>query len=388
MTMAPNPLSLVWREQITDNLRLISGRSAIIDIYTSRHPNKSFTIYAVKVHRGKRQEILSATGSDLEDAFENLHTKSSQEVYQFIDSNGFAFPRGVKSISVHRGDDSSETSSSEASTVSASDILSLSAVSSDSEDDNVRRSKKTKSSSRRKSKRKSKMHSRHYDPSSSCEEEEVEESDSEPEIAIRRRPAAVVPATCPSYIPTTHVPGSQYPPPPPPPGWRGPPTRVHPSAPAIGMPLPPPPPTFPPGVRPPQHHQGLAAPVAPGVPMAPSKPVRLVIKWRGHGEKKIIENCAPSHRALQRAALAHVRSQWQTFENVLAHEMTPGRLWGLCAKVRRAALDKDFYAISAAAGDDLGMYYKAEDIPMFEVDVDHDGSIIPPPPPPLPRHQH
>ncbi|KAK2062480.1 hypothetical protein LY76DRAFT_643225 [Colletotrichum caudatum] len=385
--MAPNPLCLVWREQIIDNLRLISGRSAVIDIYTSRHPNKSFTIYAVKVHRGKRQEVLSATGRDLEDAFENLHTRSSQEVYQFIDANGFAFPRGVKSISGHRDDDGPETSSSEASTVSASDVLCLSTVSSDSEDDNVRRGKKTRSCSRRKSKHKSKKHSRHHDSSSASGEEEEEESDSEPEIAIRSRPAAAVPVTRQSYIPATHFPCSQYPPPPPPPGWRGPPSRLYPRA-AAATGVPAPPPTFSPGMRPPQHHQGVAAPIAPGVPVAPSKPVRLVVKWRGHGEKKIIENCAPSHRALQRAALAHVRSQWQTFENVVTQEMTPGRLWGLCAKVRRVALGKDMYAISAAGGDDLGMYYKAEDIPLFEIDVDHDGSIMapPPPPPPLPQH--
>ncbi|EFQ25031.1 uncharacterized protein GLRG_00175 [Colletotrichum graminicola M1.001] len=384
--MAPNPLCLAWRDQIIDNLRLISGRSAVFDIYTSRHPNKSFTIYAVKVHRGKRQEVLSAMGRDLEDAFENLHTKSSQEVYQFIDANGFAFPRGVKSISGQHDDEGSETSSSEASTVSTSDVLSLSAASSDGEDDNVRKGKKKKSCSRRKSKRKSKKDSRHHKSSSSSGEEEEEDSDSGPEIAMRRRPTALVSVTRPSYIPATHIPGSQYPPLPPP-GWRGPPTRVHPRAPAAGMP--PPAPTFPPGMRPPQqHHQGVAAPVVPSVPTAPSKPVRLVVKWRGHGEKRIIENCAPSHRALQRAALAHVRSQWQTFENVVAQEMTPGRLWGLCAKVRRVALGKDMYAISAAGGDDLGMYYKAEDIPMFEIDVDHDGNIMPPPPPPPPLLQH
>lgn len=126
--------------------------------------------------------------------------------------------------------------------------------------------------------------------------------------------------------------------------------------------------------------------VVQAIPSALSKPVRLIINWRGHGEKKIVENCQPSHRALQRTALAHVRSQWQTFDNVLAQEMTPGRLWGLGAKVRKVALGKDMYSISAAGGDDLGMYFKAEDIPMFEVEVDHDGSIMPPPPPP--QHHH
>ncbi|GKT53895.1 hypothetical protein ColTof4_06056 [Colletotrichum tofieldiae] len=377
--MAPNPLCLVWREQIIDNLRLISGRSAVIDIYTSRHPNKSYTIYAVKVHRGKRQEILSATGRDLEVAFENLHTESSQEVYQFIDANGFTFPRGVKSVSGHRDDNESESSGSEASTVNASDVLSLSAVSSDSEDDNVRQGKKTKSSSRRKSKRKPKKHSKHHDSSSSSEEEV--ESDSEPEIAPRRRHAAVVPVTRQSYIPAPPVAASQ---PPPPPGWRGPPARVYPRAPGTG---PPPPPSFPPGMRPLQH-QSLSTPSVPGASSAPFKPVRLIIKWRGHGEKKIIEHCTPSHRALQRTAVAHVRSQWQTFENVLAQDMTPGWLWGLCAKVRRVALGKDMYTISAAGGDDLGMYFKAEDIPKFEIEVDHDGSIMPPPPPPQPHSQH
>ncbi|GJC95784.1 hypothetical protein ColKHC_04610 [Colletotrichum higginsianum] len=317
-----------------DNLRLISGRSALIDVYTSRHPNKSYTIYAVKVHRGKRQEILSATGRDLEDAFENLHTKSSQEVYQFIDANGFAFPRGVKSVSGSHEDDESDSSNSEASTVEVSDILSVSAVSDDSDGENGRRrAKKTKGSSHRKTKRKTKRHSKHHD-SSSSEEEDID-SDSGPEISLRRHRAAVAPIPRPSYIPT------------------------------------------PPG--------GLAAstaPVAPGAPAASSKPVRLIIKWRGHGEKKVIETCVASHRALQRTALAHVRSHWQTFENVIPQEMTPGRLWGLGAKVRRVALGKDLYAISATGGDDLGMYFKAEDIPKFEVEVDHDGSIMPPPPHP------
>ncbi|GKT61227.1 hypothetical protein ColTof4_01315 [Colletotrichum tofieldiae] len=382
--MAPNPLCLVWREQIIDNLRLISGRSATVDIYTSCHPNKSYTIYAVKVHRGKRQEILSATGRDFEDAFNNLHTKSSQEVYQFIDANGFSFPRGVKTVSGHRDGEESESSGSEAST-DASDVLSLSAVSSDSEDDNVRRGKKTKPSSRSKSKRTSKKNPKHHESSSPSEEEQELESDFEPEITPRRRPAAVAPVTRHSYIPTPPVAVSQAPPPPP--GWRGPPTRVYPHALAAGPPPPPPLPSFPPDIRPP-HHQGLAAPTVPGVSAAPSKPVRLVIKWRGHGEKKVIEHCAPSHRVLQRTALAHVRSHWQTFENVLPQEMTPDRLWGLGAKVRRVALGKDMYAISAAGGDNLAMYFKAEDIPKFEIEVDHDGSIMPPPPPPQPHSQH
>ncbi|TKW54026.1 hypothetical protein CTA1_8080 [Colletotrichum tanaceti] len=378
-TMAPNPLCLAWREQIMDNLRLISGRSALIDVYTSRHPNKSYTIYAVKVHRGKRQEILSATGRDLEDAFENLHTKSSQEVYQFIDANGFAFPRGVRSVSGRHEDDGSDSSDSEASTVDASDILSVSAVSDDSDDDkSKKRAKKTKGSSHRKTKRKTKRRSKHRD-SSSSEEEEVD-SDSGPEISLRRHRAAVAPIPRPSYIPTP--PGVVSHPPPPPPGWRGPPARVYPLGVAAGPPHPPIP-SFPPGMRP-QPSQGLAAPTAPvvrGAPAAPSKPVRLIIKWRGHGEKKVIETCVASHRALQRTALAHVRSHWQTFENVIPQEMTPGRLWGLGAKVRRVALGKDLYAISAAGGDDLGMYFKAEDIPKFEVEVDQDGSIMPPPPP-------
>ncbi|OHW96286.1 hypothetical protein CSPAE12_05063 [Colletotrichum incanum] len=335
--MAPNPLCLAWREQIIDNLRLISGRSAT-------------------------------------------------EVYQFIDANGFSFPRGVTIVSDHRDGEESESSGSEASTVDASDVLSLSAVSSDSEDDNVRKGKKTEFSCRRKSKRTPKKNSKNHDSSSPSEEEEELESNSEPEISPRRRPAAVAPVTRHCYIPAPPVAVSQAPRPPP--GWRGLPTRVYPRAPAAGPPLPPPPlPNFPPGMRPP-HHQGLAAPTVPAVSAALSKPVRLVIKWRGHGEKKVIEHCAPSHRTLQRTALAHVRSHWQTFENVLPQEMTPGRLWGLGAKVRRVALGKDMYTISAAGGDDLAMYFKAEDIPKFEIEVDHDGSIMPPPPPPQPHSQH
>ncbi|GJC89509.1 hypothetical protein ColLi_12347 [Colletotrichum liriopes] len=106
--MAPNPL---WR----------ADHSATVDIYTSCHPDKSYTIYAVKVHHGKRQEILSATGRDLEVAFESLHTKSSQEAYHFIDANGFSFPRGVKTVSGHCDGEESESSDSEASTVDASD---------------------------------------------------------------------------------------------------------------------------------------------------------------------------------------------------------------------------------------------------------------------------
>ncbi|OLN81449.1 hypothetical protein CCHL11_09061 [Colletotrichum chlorophyti] len=362
--MSPNPLCLVWREQIIGN--------ACIDIYTSRHPNKTYTVYAVKVHRGKRQELHSATGRDIEDAFENLHTKSAQEVYQFIDANGFGFPRGVKSDD--DDDDDSETSGSEASTLDASDVLSVSAVSSDSEVDEVVcvKGKKTKPS-HRKSKRKSSKHSKRNSASSD------EDSASDAETTPRRRHP--VPAPRPPYIPVPAIAVSQ--PPPPPPGWRGPPARVFPRG--AGGP-PPPLPAFPPGMRP----QQVLPPgsIVPAVPSAPSKPVRLVIKWNGHGEKKVIESCQPSHRALQRTALAHVRSHWQSFENVVPQEMTPGRLWGLGAKVKRAALGKDMYAISAAAGDDLGMYFKAEDIPKFEIEVDHDNSIIPPPPPPQPLVHH
>lgn len=67
--------------------------------------------------------------------------------------------------------------------------------------------------------------------------------------------------------------------------------------------------------------------------------------------------------------------------------MTPGRLWGLGAKVRRVAFGKDMYAISAGGGDNLSMYFKADDIPKFEIEVEHDVSIAPPPPPP-PAHPH
>ncbi|OHE94573.1 hypothetical protein CORC01_10101 [Colletotrichum orchidophilum] len=376
--MAPNPLCLVWREQIIDNLRLISGRSALIDIYTSRQPNKSYTIYAVKVHRGKRQEVLSATGRDLEDAFENLHTKSSQEVYEFIEANGFAFPPSVRS-------EDSGSSGSEASTMDASDVISLSAVSSDSDDDDIisRRGKKTKCS-RRNPKRKSRKPTKNESASSS-EEDDI---DSQPEHTTRtRRPA---PGPRPSYIPAPPM-ATVSQPPPPPPGWTGHRARMFPRAPASGPP-PPPLPSCPPGMRPspPQPPQGMApmavtTAVVPAIPTVPSKPVRLIISWRGHGEKKIIENCQPSHRALQRTALSHVRSQWQTFDNVLAHEVTPGSLWGLGAKVRKVALGKDMYAISGAGGDHLGMYFKAEDIPKFEVEVYPDGITMPPPPPP--QHQ-
>ncbi|KAJ3953994.1 hypothetical protein CCHR01_16688 [Colletotrichum chrysophilum] len=91
---------------------------------------------------------------------------------------------------------------------------------------------------------------------------------------------------------------------------------------------------------------------------------------------------------MQRTALAHVRANWQSFDNVVPQEMTPGRLWGLGAKVRRVAFGNDMYSISASAGDDLSMYFKADEIPMFEIEVDHDASIVPPPPPPPPTHHH
>ncbi|KAI8302281.1 hypothetical protein K4K61_008064 [Colletotrichum sp. SAR11_59] len=367
--MAPNPLCLAWREQIMDNLRLISGRSAFIDIYTSRHPNKSYTIYAVKVHKGKRQEVLSATGRDLDDAYETLHTKSAQEVFQFVELNGFGFPRGTKN--------DSDSSDSEASTLD--EVISLSAVSSESEDDEIpsSRRKKTKAS-RRKDKKKSKKHV------SSTEEDSSSEED-----LPRRRPPP--PVARPSYIPA--VPINSSAPPPPPPGWRGPPTRVYPRAPGQGPPPPlPPPGRFPPGMRPPSMAPpppgtvSISAPPPP--PSVPGKPVRLVIGWAGHGEKKIVEHCQASHRAMQRTALAHVRANWQSFDNVVPQEMTPGRLWGLGAKVRRVAFGNDMYSISASAGDDLSMYFKADEIPMFEIEVDHDASIVPPPPPPPPMHHH
>ncbi|KAF6803493.1 hypothetical protein CSOJ01_10852 [Colletotrichum sojae] len=380
--MAPSPLCLVWREQIMDNLRLISGRSASIDIYSSRNPtNKSYTIYAVKVHKGKRQEILSAAGRDVEAAYESLHAKSAQEVYQFVELNGFAFPRGVKSEY-----DSDSTSDSDASTMDASEVVSISAVSSDSEEDDAAPSRGKKTKHNRKGKKKSSKRSKHL---SSDEDSSSSEEEAPPR---RRRPAA--PAGRPSYIPAPPITTSQAPPPPP--GWRGPP-RVYPR-PGAGVPPPLPPTRFPASIRPPP---GMAAPAplpgtvvsapAPPLPPAqPSKPVRLVIRWAGHGERKVVESCQPSHRALQRAVLAHVRGNWQSFENVVAHEMTPGRLWGLGAKVRRVAYGGDMYAISAVTGgDDLGMYFKADEIPKFEVEVDHDGSVVPAPPlPPQPVQHH
>ncbi|TDZ71772.1 hypothetical protein CTRI78_v001742 [Colletotrichum trifolii] len=377
--MAPNPLCLAWREQIMDNLRLISGRSAFIDIYTSRHPNKTYTIYAVKVHKGKRQEILSAAGRDLEDAYETLHTKSAQEVHQFVELNGFAFPRGVKSA----GDDHSDSGSdSEASTLEAS-VLS---AGSDTEEDEPVQKPKT---SRRKKKSK-----KHVVVSSDEEdEEEEEESSCCSDVEIPRRRHVVPVNARPSYIPAPPISNTQ--PPPPPPGWRGPPNRIYPRGGGVPPPPLPPPNRYPPaGMRPahamppPPPSAAAAATITLPPYSTPAKPVRLVIRWAGHGERKIVEHCQPSHRAIQRVALSHVRAHWQSFENVVLQEMTPGRLWALGAKVRRVAFGNDMYAISGAAGDDLGMYFKADDIPKFEVEVDHDGSIIPPPAPPAAAHHH
>ena len=103
---------------------------------------------------------------------------------------------------------------------------------------------------------------------------------------------------------------------------------------------------------------------------APGLPVRLVVKWIGRGEKKIIKLCQPSVQALQDLAVAHVRSNASTFPNASPADVATPLVFGLRATVKGVYLGDTLYDTSSFGGDDLSKVFSAESVPGFVVEVE------------------
>jgi hypothetical protein len=119
-------------------------------------------------------------------------------------------------------------------------------------------------------------------------------------------------------------------------------------------------------------------------PAQPRFPVRISIKWSGHGTKKVLEHCRPSLRALQDAALTYVRRNVASFNNVPPVDASAQRLAGLRATVKKASIDGTDYELGEWCLEDLTRLFSASTVPGFEIEVGPAFIQMPPSPPPPP----
>ncbi|KAK1656616.1 hypothetical protein BDP55DRAFT_735558 [Colletotrichum godetiae] len=358
------------KTQTIDNLQLLSERNGHITVHTSLQLDGSYTVHAAEAYRNKRREILSGSGKTLLEAFESLHRSSALEVHRFTKANGYAFP--LRSASGDHNDGEPDSSDTEASTA---DIIVLS--DSPFHNEAGTRCRPGESSSRRRKFRQKKKKLQGYASSSSSSSEgEKVPIDSRPTNVTKRNHTAVVhtPRQQDPMLPTVAL--KAYPA-----GSGGKLNDLNGHSLAVHA-LPPPPPPPPPSIRPmmqPPHPQNLArTPVS----STPTKAVRLVVKWHGHGDRRIIWDCMPSYMALQSAALTHLGRKWQSFDNVSASEFCSDMLNSLVVKEIRIEVGNEMYSISTAGGDDMSVHFRTHIMPKFEVIVGHHGGIASSPPAP------
>ncbi|KAI3531313.1 hypothetical protein CABS02_14196 [Colletotrichum abscissum] len=336
----------------------MSKRSGHITVHTSLQADNSYTVYAAEAYRNERRELLSANGKNLLEAFENLHKSSAQEVYQFTEANGCAFPLRSTSSDDESDPDFSASSDTEASTADPADVIVLSDSPSNKKD-NTRRKQGKFSPHRRKYRQKKKRLRR--DASSTSEEEEFR-IDSRPTNVKTKYTALVSSPRHHKNLVLPTVASKAYS------AGSGGILNGHNGQPLAVRALPPPPPPPPRSIQPmmqPPHPQNL---VRTPVPSTTARQVRLVIKWHGHGDHLMIWQGTPSYTALRCAALAQVSETRQAFDNVSASEFCSSSLVveEMCVEIG----DK-MYSISTAGGDDMSVYFRMEIMPKFVVVVGH-----------------
>ncbi|KAK3942387.1 hypothetical protein QBC46DRAFT_406374 [Diplogelasinospora grovesii] len=190
---------------------------------------------------------------------------------------------------------------------------------------------------------------------------------------------------------TTAVSSSHPPPPAPPPPQQ-----------SLSLPGAYPPPPLPPAAAPgPQRPAANGFNIASTGFMGPRCDVRLLVRWKGHGEQRVLDQVplGPAGtlpmRTIQEAAMTYVRRQSQAFNNVTTWDtVLPSRLSNLRAIISRVTTaDGESYDIRGYPGACLPFLLRnnslsssplARCIPLFEVDVESWSPSPPAPPPPPP----
>ncbi|KAK3302539.1 uncharacterized protein B0T15DRAFT_496998 [Chaetomium strumarium] len=439
--MAPGASSVPsdrLRAQILENCAFFSELYARFWLIVSKEPLGDFKAIVVKTVDGNREAVLSEKAPSYQDALEALFVRSAEAVQNYIATNGFACVSNIgkqtpKHTGGHGGGDESDTDSS--STVNLSECESL------SDDETVsvtsvgrlkkRRGRKADKSAKTASSTKAKPRqprSRARSPSVLTDRARSRSSSSsssgdELHYGPPTLPSACAPhggAGCRTWplraVPTTPWPlpkassafTAGHPPPPPPPPPQPASAGGNQSSGSGTAPARPPPPSF----------MGLKPPVGQPTSVTPLRDVILEIRWRGHGERRVLHQMPQLSLArIRDAALTEVRRQPSTWLN--APGLTSPHVGNfsltrrLRATVKDMVLDGVEYGLTGWAGDDLtrliGLLRPTRDgpgsgggLPKFEVEVWEDNSntsahgewaaaleqlrdpIQPPAPPPVP----
>jgi hypothetical protein len=384
---------------LLENCKFITNKDDELYIITLRQ-NSQWRAVVIRISGRKREALLSASGSSLDDAFEQLHIMSAESTRNHVDMHSFEFAPDQRSRSLenlesyeddcdnpdgHHDDNEAELTDSDASA-----IITISGY--NGEDDQTQsvslglRVENRKHNPSRRGAKKSEIkvgdvtvHKR----SRSRETNQESDSDSEDDwiAPTSRQPqnTALVPVHHPSSskppptplmfaLTTREGPRSiiragptagrgrlptRLPMPPPPPWWKG--RRAQPQL----------------GKLAPQPHVTSARPRTLTGPIFGQQPtlVCLAIDWVGHGQKKMIESCIPTQRAICDKALRHAREYHTTFNNVSPPESQPDSLKNLRAVIRAVQINNSRYEISSLAFDDLSKVFSGPTIPQFEIEV-------------------
>ncbi|KAF7536109.1 hypothetical protein G7054_g4834 [Neopestalotiopsis clavispora] len=346
--------------------RFISNQDADVSVITIKEVSGEWKAIVLRVNNGVREALLSSDPCEtIQKAIESLHVKTAEAAAIYVKNNGFSLlPDSTKDQDDYSDDETVSVVSEQNS--SSDDGLSIS----DSSDDEVvtpvsvpMKGKRSDSkSSKKRSKRSKARRPKIYDS-----EVSEEEYSSGPPLRLnipRGAPPPAPPVFHPALNPPPRHPGMTGQPPSPP--------VLHPGGMHHGIPP-----------HPGMMHPGLRDPRLRPIRTEPGKPlydVRITINWLQHGEQRIFESSNASIRALQDAALLHVRNHMSNFDNVTALDHSPNRAWNLKATVKQAFFGTEAYNMSSYRGDDLTKLFNVlgkTDIPSFEIEVEY----VPPPPP-------
>ncbi|KAK3368220.1 hypothetical protein B0H63DRAFT_72793 [Podospora didyma] len=429
------PSSIDWRSHTIENCKFFSRPDAVLSLVIAKEPLGTFKAIVLRAEDGQREALLSESGASIDEVLHALHVKSAEAVQNYISTNGFEFVPVLKKRSSSNNipndvDDASDNDSafsgSASSTVTMSETGSVCESLSDNETVSVlsngerpakhdtrkkasKRSSKDKKTAEKAKARRSRSESSPRSPSrslsrssSQCRSCANEESEDEDGPSFRPSP------------PRFRFPRGRCPPPPPPPGWnthsgmfaqpamsRIPPPGF-PSMPPSGFPsMPPPPPPPPPSAPspsaprpapPPVPSCDLPSPLGPVQPKLDSRPlhghsaffpkrtpeptealhpVRLLIRWRGHGEHRALEQARLSVSGIRDAALKYIRRQI-----VVPYNTIPSYMWTMRATVRSATIDGEEYDISGYTGDQLYHLLDCSPSPSASLSAGSPGSVV------------
>ncbi|ETS80490.1 hypothetical protein PFICI_08019 [Pestalotiopsis fici W106-1] len=357
---------------IVENSQFISNEGAEVSVITIKEVTGEWKAIVLRLNHGVREALLSSDPSEsIQKAIESLHLKTAEAAAIYVKNNGFSLLPDPNKDEDDFSDDETVSVVSEQNGSSSDDGLSVS----DSSDDEL----VTPASSSFKGKRSdSKASKKRSKRSKARRPRSYEESEVSDEDVVRAPPARSV--------------GPRCAPPPAPPVYNSSLRPMHPGLAAMQPPQLPRSPVLPPGGMhgvPPHpgmlphgmRHPGVVRPARVYEPAKPVHDVRITINWLQHGEQRIFESTNASIRALQDAAVLHVRNHMSNFDNVTPMDHSPNRAWNLRAAVKQAFFGAEAYDMSNYRGDDLTKLFSVlgkTDIPSFEIEVDY---AVPPHPP-------